>query len=244
MDQNLEKKTPGAIVPASKAPRGFEEPTEREDLIIPRAKLLQALSPEVVAREKDPVAGVDLLAGMIINSLTKQSLPNEFVPVFKFTNWIRFNPRNSKDANFDPLYGPGDVIWRTKDPLDPRVAEEGKFGPNGEPPLATKFLNFFCYFPGVQMPVILSFSKTSFMAGRRLLSLAQFSGKDMFATKYRVTSKQEVGEAGTYFVLEVAQLGVASEEEYGIGAKLWDTYSDKTIVVHDETPEDQGAEAA
>jgi hypothetical protein len=176
--------------------------------------------------------------GMIINSLTKEILPAKFIPVFKFTNWIRFNPRNSKDDNFDPAYGPGDIIWRSNDPLDPRVQEESKFGPNGEPPIATKFLNFFCYFPGVNMPLILSFSKTSFGAGKRLLSLAQFSGKDMFATKYKVASKQEIGEVGAYFVFVVDLVGAADEPEYALGFGLWEQYANKPIQVHDEAPEE------
>lgn len=237
-DKNLATQTPGALTDPSAQRKGFEEPTQKEDLQIPRAKLLQALSPEVVVGEKDPVSNEPLRPGMIINSLTKQVLPAEFIPVFKFTNWIRFNPRNTKADDYDPAYGPGDIIWRSTDPLDPRVQEEGKFGPNGEAPLATKFLNFFCWFPGVNMPVVLSFSKTSLKAGRRLLSLAQFSGRDMFATKYKITSKQETGDAGSYFVLNVEQVGLASEVEYNIGDQLWQQYSNKPIQVHDEAPEE------
>lgn len=224
----LQVKTAGALTNPTKTRKGFEEPIAKEDLIIPRAKLLQALSPEVVED------GKKFQPGMIINSLTKEILPQEFVPIFKFTNWVRFNPRNSKDENFDPAFGSGDVIWRETDPLDPKVVEFGKFGPNGEPPIATKFLNFFCYFPGVNMPLILSFSKTSFNAGKRLLSLAQFSNKDMFATKYKVASKQEVGEAGAYFVLVVDLVEAAGEQDYAIGSRLWDQYANKPIQVHDE----------
>jgi hypothetical protein len=234
MRKDIVPQANGALTDPSAQRKGFEEPTDKEDLVIPRAKLLQALSPEVVAGENDPVSGDALRPGMIINSLTKQVLPGEIIPVFKFTNWIRFNPRNSKDANFNPDYGPGDIIWRTNDPLDLRVQEEGKFGANGEAPLATKFINFFCYFPGVNMPVILSFAKTSLKAGRRLLSLAQFSGRDMFTTKYKIASKQETGDAGTYFVLVVDQAGLASEEECRIGAQLWEQYSNKPIQVHEE----------
>lgn len=232
MDKDLVKKQESTLTDPSVRLKGFEEPVSKEDLIIPRAKLLQALSPEVIDD------GGKFRPGMIINSLTKEELPGEFIPIFKFTNWIRFNPRDKKDPNFDPAYGPGDIIWRSTDPLDIKVVEESKFGVNGENPLATKFINFFCYFPGVNMPLILSFSKTSLKAGRRLLSLAQFSGRDMFGTKYKVVSKQETGDAGTYFVLNVDQVGIASEQEYTIGSKLWEQYSDKPIQVHEEAPEE------
>ncbi len=231
-NKDLQLQESGTLMDPSKTRKGFEEKTDKEDLIIPRAKLLQALSPEVVEQ------GDKFRPGMIINSLTKEILPQEFVPIFKFTNWVRFNPRNSKDPNFDPAYGVGDIIWRSSDPLDPKVVEFGKFGENGEPPIATKFLNFFCYFPGVNMPLILSFSKTSFTAGKRLLSLAQFSNKDMFATKYKITSKQEIGEAGAYFVFTVDLIGAASEQEITVGSNLWEQYANKPIQVHEETPED------
>lgn len=211
--------------------KGFEENTPREDLIIPRAKLLQALSPEVI-EDSDKFK-----PGMIINSLTKEILPEEFVPIFKFTNWIRFNPRSTKDPAHDPAYGAGDIIWRSSDPLDPRVIEEAKFGPNGENPLATKFINFFAYFPGVDMPVIISFSKTSLKAGRRLLSLAQFSQKDMFAMKYKLSAKQEVGDAGQYYVLNVEPIEHANENEYDTASNLWGQFHAKPIQMHEEIPE-------
>ncbi|WP_348260365.1 hypothetical protein, partial [Salmonella enterica] len=67
--------------------RGFESGITQEDLIIPRAKLIQALSPEITE-------GLGVRPGDIINSLTKEVLPDEFIPVFMFKNFIRFNPRS------------------------------------------------------------------------------------------------------------------------------------------------------
>ena len=233
MESNLTVPDITYLVDPSKVRKGFEEPMQKEDFIIPRAKLLQALSPEVIED------GGKFRPGMIINSLTKEVLPAEFIPVFKFTNWIRFNPRNTKDANYDPAYAPGELIWRETNPEDPRVVEFGKFGPNGEPPMATKFLNFFCYFPGVNMPIVVSFSKTSFKAGKQLLNLAMVTGRDMFATKYKVVSKQEIGDAGVYFVLNVAQVSAASEDEVVLGNKLWDKFSNKPIEIHEDEKSDE-----
>jgi hypothetical protein len=242
-NKNLTEKAPGALAATGAPRRGFEEPTQQEDLVIPRAKLLQGLSPEVVEKAKAP-DGTVLESGMIINSLTKEILPSVFIPVFKFTNWIRFNPRNKKEEGFDPAYEPGAIIWRSVDPMDPRVQEEAKFGPNGEKPLATKFLNFFSLFPGVGMPIIVSFSKTSFNAGRRLLTMGQFSGKDMFAKKYELAAKQEAGDAGVYFVLTVEAREDASEEEYGTAAQLWEQFHARAIQVHDAGGDDASTEGS
>lgn len=209
------------------APRGFEAGVDAEDLIIPRAKLLQALSPEVQEGE--------LKQGLIINSLTKDILPEEFIPVFTFKDFIRFNPRNAEDNAFNPDFEPGQIIWRSKDPQDPRVLEETRFGADGSKPLATTFMNFFALFPGVSMPVIVSFSKTSYKTGKQLLSLAKFCGGDMFSRKYSLKAVKEQNDIGTYFVLKVASLGAASEAEQKAGAQMWADYSPKTgkIEVHD-----------
>ena len=153
-------------VPAVNVPkRGLEEGVENEDVMIPRASLLQSLSPEII---EDTHKHLNLKVGQIINSLTKEVLPDTFIPIIRFVTWVRFNPRNKEDKNFDPTYDAGATIWRSNDPHDERVLREGKFGPNGEKPLATKFVNFLCYFPGVEMPIVISFSKTSFKAGKQL----------------------------------------------------------------------------
>ena len=163
MSQEIAKVQSGALMQAEGVQRGFEGGVDREDLIIPRAKLIQALSPELT----EGLEGIKV--GSVINSLTKEVLPQEFIPIFTFKNYIRFNPRSKDDPNFDSEFDPGAVIWKSTDPLDPKVKAEAKFGPNGEKPVATTFINFFSYFPGVPMPIIVSFSKTSYKAGQRKL---------------------------------------------------------------------------
>lgn len=244
MNKDIAVKDQGALVTNCSPRRGFEEGVVKEDLIIPRAKLLQALSPEVVDKALSP-DGVRLDSGMIINSLTKDVLPSEFIPVFKFTNWVRFNPRNDKTPGYDSAVEPGAIIWRSSDPSDSKVQTEGTFGPNGEIPLATKFINFFAYFPGVPMPMIVSFSKTSYKAGKQLLSLSKFTPGDMFSRKYKLTSKQMKNDMGTFFVLAVDPAGTPKPEDYQFAEKLWDEFSSKAkdIQVHDEAATGSDEEA-
>jgi hypothetical protein len=225
MENNIEVKKSTELTTAKY--RGFEEPSEKEDLIIPRAKLLQALSPEV--QEKG------LQQGLIINNLTLEPLPSEFIPIFKFTQWIRFNPRNSKDDNFDANFEPGGVIYRTSDPHDSRLENDTKFGDDGTRPLTTKFLNFLSYFPGQNMPIVVSFCNTSLKAGRKLLSLAQFNRGDMFSRKYKLVSRQTKNDMGTFFVLDVDLVGSVSEEEMKVAEDWYNSLAQKTaqIQVHD-----------
>lgn len=230
MDNSLEKT--GSNLPSKPMPRGLEEQGSREDLIIPRAKLLQALSPEVIED------GKNFQSGLIINSVTKEILPSTFVPIFRFFNWARFNPRDQRDPNFNSDFGAGDLIWRSSDPLDPRVVKEGKFGPNGERPLAVKFINFFSHFPGVPMPVIVSFSSSSIKAGQQLNSMAQFSGDDMFACSYELSAKLESNDKGTYYVLRVKKGASVKGTEVFAQAEAWyEEYKPKKIQMHEEGEE-------
>lgn len=213
--------------------KGLEEPSQREDLEIPRAKLLQSNSPEVV----DDDTGT-LRAGMIINSLTKEVLPEKFIPIFRFTEWIRFNPRNNEDERFDTSFQPGSLIWKSRDPNDPKVVEESQFGPKGERPLATKFMNFFSYFPGVMMPIVVSFCNTSFKAGKKLNSLCQFSqGGAIFERVYKLKSAKKENDKGKFFVYEVELFDKALEEEYKIAENWYDQFRSQLdrIQVHQES---------
>jgi hypothetical protein len=229
MNEIIEKQETSLINPSNQQ-RGFEGGIDQEDLIIPRAKLIQALSPELT----EGLEGIKV--GSIINSITKEILPQEFIPIFTFKNYIRFNPRSKDDPNFNSDFEPGAVIWKSTDPHDPRVVEEARFGPRGEKPLAVTFLNFFSYFPGIPMPIIVSFSKTSYKVGKQLLSLLKFCGEDMFARKYRLSSVMETNDIATYAILKVTPVGKVSEEEFKICERLWNDFSARSrdIQVHDE----------
>lgn len=226
------------LVTQTDGPMGFNDGDDKEDLIIPRAKLLQGLSPEIV----DGLPG--LSTGMIINSVTKEVLPGTFIPIFMFKNWMRFNPRKSTDYGYDPEFEPGAIIWRSDDPKDPRVIEEAAWGPNDEKPLATTFMNFFAVFEGSMTPVIVSFSSTSYKAGKQLYSIAKFTGLDMFARKYTLASKQEAKGNDKYFVLTVNPAGVCTQDQYDGCLSLFKDFNMKAgdIQVHDEANQEVSEE--
>ena len=226
-DQQLEPKTPQPLAKVTALPRGFEEPIEKEDLIIPRAQLVQPTTPELLEGK--------VKLGTIVNSLTLEELPAVFIPVFKFTSWARFNPRKKDDPNFDPAYDPGKLIWKATDPDDERVIAQSKFGPDGEPPLATKFLQFLSFFPGHESPIVVQFSKTSYKAGKKLLNLALHTKRDMFAFCYKLTTTQEKNDQGTYFVLGVEPAGPVTPEDYAVAEEFYNSYAEKPLKVHEET---------
>jgi hypothetical protein len=241
-----EKEEKHLTVPGSKevaAPeaigRGFEEPTEQQDILIPRCKLLQSVSEEV----QDGLEGCR--PGVLVNSLTKELLPDVFIPIFKFTEYMKFNPRREDDPGFDSAYEKGALIWRFTDPRDPRVAE-CEFESDGTKPVGMKLMNFLAYFPGTEMPVVISFNKSSYGAGRKLISLCQFQGGDMFGRKYRLLTKQKEANGTKFFVLDVANMGKANKEEFKVAETWFASFRKQPIDVDasHESVADAGAQSA
>ena len=221
---------PAAGLPMVADNRGMED-VDSEDLIIPRAQLLQPTAEGLRQLTKD----FGVMAGDVINNLTKEKLPGTFVPVFYWKEFLRFNPRKKEDRGFIPEAAPGALIWRTKDANDPRVLAECSFGPNGETPVAITSLNFFCLFTDQPMPVILSFSKTSYRAGKNLLSLAKLRGGAMFSRKYRLSTDEVTNDQGTYFVLKVNPAANCTPEELAQGEMYFQQFGLKrdAIKTHD-----------
>lgn len=215
---------------------GFEGGIDRENIVIPRAKLLQGLSEEV---KQDPK---QFQAGMIINSVTKEALPANFIPLAQMpTSWIYFNPRDKKHKNFVPEFGQGDVVWQCSDPNDPRVKEHGEWK-GDEPPAATEYMNFLCYFEGFPIPCVLGFAKTSFRTGKEFFTMALGFGGAMFSRKYELTSQFKQKGGNDFFMLAVRAAGRCGEDELAIGQMLYDVFAPKLkdLNVHAPDAGDEG----
>lgn len=212
---------------------GHERIEGINEIEIPRAKLVQFTSDEAqAADEKDRVS-----PGKIINSISRIEIGKEFVPIFKFTTFTQWNPRKKDDPNYDPAFEPGEMIFTTNDPTDPKVREGIAFGPNGEQPKVTRYMNFMTYFPGQKLPLILSFAKSSMKAGERLNTLGMSSGGNLYDNKYKITSKLKEGAEGKYYIFEVFPVGGSSEEERKIGALWFRAFYNQAFKVHAEAPE-------
>lgn len=206
--------------------RGFECPVDKSDIIISRAKLFQGLPAEY---EQYPNAK----PGQVIDSVTSEVLPVEFVPLFFTTNWIRFNPRDKKDENFDPNFEPGEVIWQSADPYDDKVIAEGEWGDDGTPPLATKFMNFFSYFKDQPMPIAISFSKTSYKSGKILLNTAMRFGGDLFGRKYQLATKKMTNDQGSYYIFTTQPIGKVEGDELALCTAMWEKFHSKPVTIHE-----------
>ena len=240
-DQAIEKKQETALAMGER--RGFEGGIDSEDLIIPRAMLIQNTPPRTVTIDRKICT-----PGTIINSLTALPIPVDdkggivFIPVIVGRKWIRFNAQEPKMQDgspnplFNPEFEPGAKIWESKDPRDERVIKEGSWGKNSDPPLATKILEFLCVIPAEPMPLVVSFSKTSFKAGKQLASMCQYSTKpDMFSTKYKLIVKTEKNDRQQeYFSLAVAKVGDVTPEEFQQAETIYKSFVGKELKVHGE----------
>ena len=85
-------------------------------------------------------------------------------------------------------------------------------------------LNFFSLFKDSAMPLILSFGKTSYKAGKNLLSLAKLRGGAMFSRQYKLSILPMTNDQGSYFVLKVDPNGDCDAEMFKMGESYFNQF--------------------
>lgn len=198
-------------------PLGFEDDSA-EDLIIPRIKVMQALSPEV----QDQKATI----GTIINSLTLENVTDKvFVPVCKFNNNVLWRDRNDG----------GGIICRAADGKI-GIMEDGtqrycaqcrkcefdntKKGREAIP-TCTKYINFLGFFEDDPTPIILSFSKTNMAEGKQMYSMAKVARQNIWNFGYKLTVTKKSNNANSWFIIKPIANGATSDEIRALGMDLY-----------------------
>jgi len=219
MGKELKEKKKDEVAVLGDEDKGYGDNLSNDDLLLPRVDLLQALSPVVVSGEKKP--------GQIINNITQEDLGSpSIIPIYLTKNWIRWKPRNEG----------GGIIWRSNDPTDPRVIEETKWV-NNEKPLATAYFNFLCLVEGEDVPIVLSFSMTSYQAGRKLFTLTKMTPGPIYSCKYKLSAVSKTNNFGTFFVFDVTKEGPASEEDQAKASDLKKMFAGKELNFDSERTE-------
>jgi hypothetical protein len=207
----------------SGAPMGFED-EEEGDLIVPRVKMVQSLSPE----RKEKLAA----EGDIINSLTKEKLQGKtFIPVFKFNNNIWWKPR-SEGGGIQCIARDGKSgLMSDGTNLICKICRKNEFDNTKEGaaalPSCTKYINFFGFFAGEQAPIILSFSKTNFNEGKKLYSLAKVTMQNMWNHGYVLDPKPMSKGGNDWFIINPTMAGATSEGDRNFGLTLYHTFRGK-----------------
>lgn len=218
-EKELQKKEPVdvAIRKSGEAPVGFEEVDLQNDIIMPRVALLQGLS-KMIIEDKGKI-------GDLANSLTKENFGKtlDFIPLFLFKTYVMFEPgkglvMSSRNGLTITQASPdfADYIGKSVNEL-PEAQWDGRTPPK---------LSLVYNFPSLivertaEFPISLSLMRTSAGAAKNLISMARFTGSDIFDRKYRLGTSIESNDKGTYSVATIELLGKCSDEEYA-SAKKW-----------------------
>lgn len=224
---------------STSTPLGFEDDSA-DDLVIPRIKIMQALSPEVM----DQKASI----GDIVNSLTLDKLNGKtFIPVCKFNNNIYW--RDRADG--------GGIICR---------ATDGKRGINEDGsvhfctqcrkcefdntkqgreaiPVCTKYINFLGFFAGEYMPIILSFSKTNMTEGKKMYSMAKVTRQNIWNFGYTLNAKEKTKSNNKWYIIDPISAGATSDEDRQIGMELYQQFAGTMTSINFDMNETISAEA-
>ena len=202
------------------APLGFED-EDANDMIIPRVKVIQTLSPE----RKDKLAA----EGDIINSLTKEKLNGKvFIPVFKFNNNIWWRDRSdgggikciARDGKVGNMSDGTILMCASCKLCEFDNTKQGKEAL----PKCTKYINFFGFFEGERTPIILSFAKTSYNEGKKLYSLAKVTMQNMWNYGYTLNEKLQAKSGNEWFICVPSAAGPTQEEDRAFGMSLYKMY--------------------
>lgn len=202
------------------APMGFED-EDAGDMIIPRIKIVQTLSPERKEKQAEE--------GDIINSLTKEKLNGKvFIPVFKFNNNIDWIDRAdgggircmARDGKMGEKSDGTRIMCASCKRCEFDNTKQGKEAI----PKCTKYINFFGFFAGERMPIILSFGKTNYNEGKKLYSLAKVTMQNMWNFGYALNEKLLSKNGNEWYVIAAAPNGATSEEDRQFGLSLYQLY--------------------
>ena len=219
MSNELTKKEETELAMSS-APMGFED-DDAGDVIIPRVKVIQTLSPE----RKDKIAN----EGDIINSLTKEKLNGKvFIPVFKFNNNVWWKDRSegggikciARDGRVGSLSDGTVVMCAQCRRCEFDNSKQGKEAL----PTCTKYINFFGFFAGEHMPIILSFSKTCYNEGKKLYSLAKVTMQNMWNFGYTLNEKLMAKGGNEWYVPVMTAAGPTDEADREFAMNLFTAY--------------------
>lgn len=219
-NEALVAKEQEALATQTNTPMGFED-EEAGDMIIPRVKVVQTLSPE----RKEKIA----VEGDIINSLTKERLNGKtFIPVFRFNNNIDWIDR-SEGGGIRCIARDGKVGEKSDGTKSMCASckrcefDNTKQGKEAFPK-CTKYINFLGFFAGERIPVILSFAKTNYNEGKKLYSLAKVTMQNMWNYGYILNEKLMAKNGNEWYIISATPAGATTDEDRLFALEMYKAY--------------------
>jgi len=207
---------------------GFEE-TNSEDIVIPRIKVINALSPE----RTDGIAE----EGDVINSLTKESVVGKrFIPIKQYYSKIEWNEDRDDDQRILCYSRDGKVGTDINDNKNVCASckkcmfDNTKTGKDSQP-VCTSYMNFLGFFEGDPMPVVLSFAKTNYNEGKKMLSIARSLRCNIWDYGYMLTGKKVAKGRNVWFNIETKLDKPTDEATRAIARELYNVYANIAVNV-------------
>lgn len=229
------------------AGRGMEN-VDQTDILLPRVKLLQQMSPEV--------QDGDMKAGQLVNSISGQLIGDgeevEFIAVAHFKSRILFEGIGaeakiicSSPNGLKNMEGINCLTCEKSQWPDEKEAENRRKNGLRLGPECVQFYNFpVLLLTGNGQPEIagLSMSRTKIKVAKKLLTLVRHAGAgiDIFGLKFKLTTVKESSANRTYHNFDITRVGYPSKKEYEFAEKFYEAVSkaDK-VTVHDQTGEEE-----
>lgn len=230
---------------------------DKTDRIIPRIKLIQAISPEL-EEFKDQAK-----TGQFWHTIAQVNLGPVLVgiPIIVRKSYVLWAPRNDDrgilaramdaihwnpaNAEFTvkPKGAPQPITYKTA----ATVAESGldKFGssipgdPNS-PPAASLTYNMLWYFPQFKefSPSVIINTRSSVKPMQQLLSKIEAKPVPHYCQKYAISTVQQRGAEGPYFNFTYTADGFVDKATADVCAKMYEEFGEENWVASDETEEE------
>lgn len=242
----------------------------KDDIEIPRLKLMQGLSPEL--QEFD-----GLKAGYFFHPAAEFIFDGPFraVPVFMDQRYILWRPRDAGGGilaraddglhwspaqgqftvQLDKKDGGNSVVWTlAKTVQESGLANWGTLNPSdpNSPPAATLMYNFLLAFPDEPdlMPAVLSFQRSSIKIGRRFNTKLKTVRAPIFGTIWEFRAVEDNNSRGqSFFNIDVHSAGLVTDEaQYLQYRSMYETFSSRGLAIKDieglQSEEDTTSETA
>lgn len=208
---------------------GFEE-ARQEDNVIPRIKVVNALSPE----RKEKLAE----EGDLVNSLSREVIPagSRFIPVKMYYSNIWWNPERGDDQRMfcrsaDGRIGiPADGGTLVCADCKKNQFDNSKQGKEAQPE-CTMYMNFLGFFEGNPAPVVLSFSKTNYNEGKKLYSMAKSMMKSIWNYNYELGSKMISKNGNDWYIITAKMGSENTPEDKAFAANLFKVFEKSMLNV-------------
>lgn len=241
--QNAEKRTIGNV--------------DNTDIIVPRVKLLQAISPEVTEN--------DAKAGTFWHTIAGESLGTKIraIPIIIRKSYVLWSPRNDERGilarandglNWDnagmeftvkPKNSPHQVTYKLgktvheKTGDGPALSEFGSSIPGDpkSPPAAALTYQMLWYFPDFaeMSPAIIINTRSSVKPAQSLISKIEMRPVDARGQVYEIGIVQEKGAEGPFLNYTYKSDGYATEEEFEFANLIYEKFATAEWRANEET---------